>query len=155
MRRLLVLGALTAVGMILVLTFRTRTPDATTAQTSAPSISRPGSTSPAGPQTSAPLRTALAFPRGTHTVKGDRVATSWGFVQVQVRVVDRRIVDVTALETPHGNPTDIDINRHAVPQLRAAALAAQSADIDTISGASVTSTGYRDSLQSALDRLLG
>jgi uncharacterized protein with FMN-binding domain len=155
MRRFLVLMALTAVGLILVLTFRTRVPDAPTARTSAPSISRPASTSPAAPVAPAPRTTALAFPPGTHSVKGDRVATAWGFVQVRVSVVDRRIVDVAALETPHGNPTDIDINRDAVPKLRAAAVAAQSADIDTISGATVTSNGYRDSLQSALDRLLG
>ena len=146
MRRLVVLAALTAIGVILVLTFRTRAPDAPAAQSPVASISRPASS--AAPSTAPPTLAA-----GTHTVTGQRIATTWGFVQVQIRVADRRLVDVTALEVPHGNPTDVDINRDAVPQLRAAALAAQSAHIDTISGATVTSGGYLRSLQSALDRL--
>ncbi|MBO0870989.1 MAG: FMN-binding protein, partial [Micromonosporaceae bacterium] len=49
------------------------------------------------------------------------------------------------------NRMDFEINSYALPQLREQALSAQSAQIDGVSGATVTSDGYRSSLQSALD----
>jgi uncharacterized protein with FMN-binding domain len=58
---------------------------------------------------------------------------------------------VTALQVPSGNRRDAEINAYAVPQLRTEALAAQSAQIDVVSGATVTSEGYMESLQAALD----
>jgi uncharacterized protein with FMN-binding domain len=66
-------------------------------------------------------------------------------------VANGKLADVTAVRTPDGNPRDRAIARYAVPQLRQEALAAQSAHIDSVSGASYTSDGYRRSLQSALD----
>lgn len=55
------------------------------------------------------------------------------------------------MQYPSDNPRDQEINGYALPQLRREAPAAQSAEIDMVSGASYTSTGYRRSLQSALD----
>ena len=57
-----------------------------------------------------------------------------------------------ALQYPNGNCRDQQINAYALPILAQEALAAQSADIDTVSGATVTSDGYIDSLQAALDQ---
>jgi hypothetical protein len=89
---------------------------------------------------------------GSGTVVNGSVAqTRWGPVQVQVTIQSGRIVEVTALEVPNGNFRDQEINSYAVPQLRQEVLAAQSARIDTISGATVTSDGYIGSLQAALD----
>ncbi|MEU3511357.1 FMN-binding protein [Streptomyces longwoodensis] len=88
---------------------------------------------------------------GTRTVTGEPVQTRWGPVQVRVTVADGRITDVTAVTYPQDNPRDQQINSSALPQLRSEALRAQSADIDTVSGATYTSDGYRESLQSALD----
>jgi uncharacterized protein with FMN-binding domain len=68
-----------------------------------------------------------------------------------VTVSDGKVTEVTAVEYPTGNPRDRQINSYALPQLRTEALAAQSADIDTVSGATYTSDGYKQSLQSALD----
>ncbi|MDT0468059.1 FMN-binding protein [Streptomyces gibsoniae] len=88
---------------------------------------------------------------GSKTVTGESVQTRWGPVQVRVTVVSGRITDVTAVDYPQDNPRDQEISSYALPQLRREVLAAQSANIDTVSGASYTSEGYRQSLQSALD----
>ncbi|MDN0195734.1 FMN-binding protein [Streptomyces sp. S.PNR 29] len=88
---------------------------------------------------------------GTRTVTGDSVQTRWGPVQVRITVEDGKLTDVTAVVHPTENPRDQQIDSYAVPRLRAEALQVQSADIDTVSGATCTSEGYRRSLQSALD----
>ncbi|WP_328344361.1 FMN-binding protein [Micromonospora sp. NBC_00421] len=82
---------------------------------------------------------------------GSVAQTRWGPVQVRITVAGGRITDVTALQVPDGNFRDQQINDHAVPILRQSTLTAQSARIDTVSGATVTSDGYRESLQAAID----
>ncbi|KUO11473.1 FMN-binding protein [Streptomyces sp. DSM 15324] len=89
--------------------------------------------------------------KGGTTVTGDPVQTRWGPVQVRITVQNGKITDVTAVTYPQDNPRDQQINAYALPQLRSEALKAQSAHIDTVSGATYTSDGYRQSLQSALD----
>ncbi|MFR9779742.1 FMN-binding protein [Micromonospora sp. MS34] len=88
---------------------------------------------------------------GSGTATGSVAQTRWGPVQVRIRVSGGKITDVTAVRVPDGNHRDQEINDYAVPILRQEALAAQSAQIDTVSGATVTSDGYRESLQSAID----
>ena len=73
-------------------------------------------------------------------------------MQVQVRISGGKIADVTTLQLPNGNRRDMEINSYAVPILRQETIAAQSAQIDSVSGATVTSTGYQQSLQAALDQ---
>jgi uncharacterized protein with FMN-binding domain len=62
-----------------------------------------------------------------------------------------RLTDVTALHLTDSSSRSVSISAYAAPILRREALAAQSAKIDTVSGASYTSQGYQQSLQSALD----
>jgi FMN-binding domain len=88
---------------------------------------------------------------GGTVVNGTAEQTRWGPVQVQVTINGGKITDVVALQVPNGNFRDREINSYAVPQLREEVLAAQSARVDTISGATVTSDGYLGSLQAALD----
>ncbi|MGW4157427.1 FMN-binding protein [Micromonospora chersina] len=88
---------------------------------------------------------------GSGTATGSVAQTRWGPVQVRITVSGGKITDVTAVQVPDGNHRDQEINDYAVPILRQEALAAQSARIDTVSGATVTSDGYRESLQSAID----
>jgi uncharacterized protein with FMN-binding domain len=71
---------------------------------------------------------------------------------VEVRLSGSRIIDINAVRLPDGNQRDVEIAGYAVPQLRQEALSAQSAQIDTVSGATYTSEGYIRSLQSALDQ---
>jgi uncharacterized protein with FMN-binding domain len=103
------------------------------------------------PSGSASTGSSAGASSATATYKGKAVSTRHGTVQVQVKISGGKIVDVTTLQVPNGNHEDVQINQYAVPILRQAALAAQSADIDSVSGATVTSVGYRQSLQSALD----
>lgn len=84
------------------------------------------------------------------TITGDAEDVSYGTVQVQVTLDNGRIVDVAAVQLPHGGRSS-EIAAYAAPRLRAEALTAQSAHIDAVSGASYTSEGYARSLQSALD----
>lgn len=86
------------------------------------------------------------------TVTGDVVPTQWGPVQVAVSVAGSQITGVSVLQHPTGNSTDDQINGYALPILVDETMAAQSAQIDMVSGATYTSTGYQQSLQSALDR---
>jgi uncharacterized protein with FMN-binding domain len=83
---------------------------------------------------------------------GQVVQTADGPMQVQVTLVNHRIVTVTVLQhTDNGTNSEI-IDARAIPQLNQETLAAQSARIDAVSGASYTSAGYIKSLQSALDQ---
>ena len=86
------------------------------------------------------------------TVTGGVAQTQWGPVQVQLTLKGSTITDVTMLQYPSGNPQDDQINSYALPILIQDTLDAQSAQIDMVSGATVTSVGYVQSLQSALDQ---
>ena len=86
------------------------------------------------------------------TFDGDAVVTRFGVVQVRITLVDGRIASVQALQVPNRDRHDELINQRAVPVLNAEALRAQSADIDQVSGATLTSQGYAQSLQSAIDK---
>jgi len=95
--------------------------------------------------------TAPSAATGT-TFTGAVAQTRWGPVQVRITVAAGRITDVTVPEYPTGNGKDREINAYALPELTQETLSAQSADVDMISGATVTSQGYVTSLQSALDQ---
>ena len=84
------------------------------------------------------------------TFAGAVSKTVYGPVQVQIKVVNNKIVDVTALQLPTAQPYDIQLNESSVPLLISQTLAAQSSDIQGVSGASYTSQGWYDSLVSAL-----
>ncbi|MGD9960338.1 FMN-binding protein [Nocardioides sp.] len=86
------------------------------------------------------------------TATGDTVATQWGPVQVELTVKAGTITDVSVLQYPSGNGRDAEINNYALPILIQETLDQQGASIDMVSGATVTSVGYTQSLQSALDR---
>jgi hypothetical protein len=151
MRRSIVLVVVTAVALIFILTFRAHL---ITAQddTTPPAVSRPSGPGPITPS-APPSPSAPALPPGRHVVNGEPITTQWGVVQVRLTVERQRITDVKPMQLPHGNPTDVELSAMAVRQLLPAVLAAQSADVDMVSQATVTSSGYLRSLQSALDAL--
>ncbi len=86
------------------------------------------------------------------TYDGDAVDTRWGPVQVRITVQDGKITASEAIVYPDGNHEDQEINSFALPVLSQEAVQQQSADIDMVSGATVTSQGYLSSLQSAIDQ---
>ena len=88
----------------------------------------------------------------TSTVTGSVVSTRWGPVEVQVSLDGTTISGVQVLQYPNGNSRDAEINGSALPILIQETLDAQNANIDMVSGATYTSVGYQQSLQSALDQ---
>ncbi|CAL9600767.1 FMN-binding protein [Streptomyces sp. enrichment culture] len=88
------------------------------------------------------------------TVTGDAAQTQYGPVQVRITVTGGKITEAEAVQTPKGGQSD-QVNSDAVPKLNQAAVAAGSAEIDAVSGATYTSAGYKQSLQSALDKAGG
>lgn len=88
---------------------------------------------------------------GSGTFDGSVAQTRWGPVRVRITVSAGKITKVDAVQVPDGNFRDQQINDHAVPILAQRTIQAQSAQIDSVSGATVTSDGYRESLQAAID----
>lgn len=98
---------------------------------------------------SGPTTGAAAKAGGTYA--GSVVQTRFGAVQVQITVKSGSITDVVALQLTDDDRKSVQISNRAAPLLRAEVLAAQSADVQTIGGATVTSDAYLNSLQAAID----
>lgn len=94
------------------------------------------------------VRPQGAYRDGTYT--GAAADAHYGTVQVQVVVASGKIADVAFLNYPQGRGTSVKINSYAMPQLTQEAIAAQSAQVNGVSGASATSAAFRQSLASAL-----
>ncbi|MGW0557172.1 FMN-binding protein [Streptomyces sp. NPDC002926] len=86
------------------------------------------------------------------TVLGDVADTQYGPVQVRITVSGGKVTAAEAVKAPSTDANSRRIAADAVPKLNQAAVTAQSAQIDAVSGASYTSEGYIKSLQSALDK---
>lgn len=125
-------------------------------QLGASGVSVPGS--PAGTASASSGATSSATPGGVgeagaaEVITGDVVRTRFGTVQVQITVANGQLTDVTALKLTDEDNKSVRISARAAPILRTEALAAQSAHIDVVSGATYTTDGYTESLQSALDQ---
>jgi uncharacterized protein with FMN-binding domain len=144
MRRIL-LWALTTI-TVLVLLFSYRT--STSSQQAASSVVAPGS----GFSATTGTGTGSGGTASGTTVTGPVASTRWGPVQVQITVDGGSLTGVTVPQYPTGNGRDQEINDYALPILVKETLDAKSAEIDMVSGATVTSEGYLQSLQGALDQ---
>lgn len=133
-----------------------------TSSTSAPPTLPPATEPPAteppateAPPTEAPATTPpTAEPPAEQVITGQVVRTPYGPVQVEVTVGLPGMIDVQALQLPYDRSYSARISKAVEPMLRDEALQAQSANINLISGATYTSTGYAMSLQSALDQAI-
>ena len=157
MRRIAIAIMGTISGLVLLFSYHTsRNEGSVAVATSAPAVAgSSGSSASSGSSGSAgaapaPQAAQGATAAGTYT--GDSVMTRWGAVQVEITVADGKITAVQAVEYPQNNARDRQINAYALPVLAQEATQAQSAQIDVVSGATVTSDGYIQSLQSALDQ---
>ncbi|MDG9718270.1 FMN-binding protein [Streptomyces sp. DH24] len=140
-RRVVLTTAATVSGIVLLLTLKP--------------ASDPAGASAAGgavPPAAARSPQGVAQPAGSGTVTGGAAQTQYGPVQVRLTVSDGKITKAEAVRAPEGGRSS-QITERAVPQLNRRAVAAQSAGIDAVSGATYTSAGYRKSLQSALDQV--
>jgi hypothetical protein len=158
MRRIVlwVLSTLSALVLLFGYSTSTSGPLATEPQSSiesSPTISSSGTASGASGSTSGSSSgSADSGAAGSSTVTGSVVDTRWGPVQVQLSVAAGKVTDVSVIQYPNGNGKDQEINDYALPILTQETVDSQSADIDMVSGATVTSDGYIESLQSALDQ---
>lgn len=145
-RRAVLAGAATVSGIVLLLSLKP--------------ASAPGAASAAG---GAAPPVAAQSPQGGRgegagagagTFTGDAVDTQYGPVQVRLTVSGGRITGAEAVRAPEGGRST-QVTADAVPKLNQAAVTAGGADIDAVSGATYTSAGYKQSLQSALDKAGG
>jgi uncharacterized protein with FMN-binding domain len=120
----------------------TATPGTTTRGTTTPATTAPATTAPAS---------ASAAPQ-TRAITGAVENTPYGPMQVKVTLTGSRITEVAVVQQTNDGAESQQIDSFAIPKLNAETLTAQSARIDTVSGATATSTGYIGSLQSALDQ---
>ncbi|MEV8395430.1 MULTISPECIES: FMN-binding protein [unclassified Streptomyces] len=112
-----------------------------------------GGATPRSPTTSHPSAgSSPGTPTVTGTFTGDPIDTQYGTVQVSATLTKGKITSVKVLRAPDQNGRDQQISAYALPRLTQEAIGAQSAHIDAVSGASYTSQGYIQSLQSALDQ---
>jgi len=145
MRRIAIAIAATVSVVVLLFSYRTSTDSTPIAATG----HQPRSAQPVPSASPAPSAAAGAGAGGTFT--GDAVDTRYGPVQVQITVSGGRITAAQTLQVPQESSRDVRINSAAVPILNDETVQAQSAQIDTVSGATYTSEGYTRSLQSAID----
>ncbi|MGP3999709.1 FMN-binding protein [Streptomyces sp. 8N706] len=175
-RRILLSTAATVSGVVLLLALKSPGMPGTSAQAGAPAagVTAPaepqqpaGGTAPSGPQQPGQQgqpqnpgppnagQQGEQPPSGggqaARTVTGKAVKTDYGPVQVRITLAGGRITAADAVQAPSSNPRSQQITSSAVPQLGKETMAAQSAEIDAVSGATYTSEGYIGSLQSALD----
>ncbi|MGD0019914.1 MAG: FMN-binding protein [Candidatus Limnocylindrales bacterium] len=144
-------GALTAVALALILSFKT--PEVTGLATGSTNGSTTGNTTGTQAQQTTGTGSATGRPSSfSGQLTGQAVRIPFGTVQVQVTLQNGKITDVQPLQLPNDQRRTQQISQYAAPQLRSEVLAAQSAQVDTISGATYTSEGYLQSLQSALDQ---
>jgi uncharacterized protein with FMN-binding domain len=145
MRRIAIAAAATVSVVVLLFSYRTSTDQTPVA------AGRPlgGGTQP----TRTTSQAAPGSASGTFT--GSAADTRYGPVQVRITVAGGKITDAQAVQYPQESGRDVRINSAAIPELNQETVQAQSAQIDTVSGATYTSEGYQQSLQAAIDAAHG
>lgn len=131
-------------------TTSSKTTTTTTTTNSAASTTSANSTT----QSAAPVASSSTTSKSTisGTFTGNAASTIYGPVQVQIAISNGKITNVTAPIYPVSNPRDQSINAQAIPWLEQQTIAAQSANIQGVGGASYTSEGFYQSLVSALSK---
>jgi len=150
MRRIVFVMMSTITAVVLLFSYRTSTNSALVA--GSPVVQQPGSPGSASQQRSSSKSGPATSKSNAATYTGDSADTRWGPVQVQITVQGGKITASQAVQYPQNNGRDAQINGFALPILNQEVVQQQSASIDTVSGATVTSDGYLQSLQSAIDQ---
>lgn len=110
------------------------------------------------PPTAVPPAPSVANQSGQYkngTFTGPEIDVQYGLIQVQVTIQNGKIASVQVPEYPNDRRTSVRINTIAVPYLQQEAIQAQSANVDLITGATLTSEGFQMSLQAALNQAKG
>ncbi|MGD0945192.1 MAG: FMN-binding protein [Acidimicrobiales bacterium] len=162
MRRAPIVTVATVAGLAGVLSFHTKSAPltlGTAARSAATRGSSPTSVAAASPPKSGSNSTGSSSPSTTtpsakRTATGVAVNYNYGILSVSVTATGKRITKVQIASIDDGgNFRSESIDQQSIPILEQEALQAQSANIQSISGASYTSAGFKQSLQSALTKL--
>ncbi len=163
MRRVILAVTGTIAGLVALLSFKSHVPAVPVAATAGGSGGNSSSSSSSSSATSGGQTTTVPgefpqgslarnLPAGETAVDGNVASTAYGPVQIQLIEQDKKIVKVAVLVQPQNTLHDIQIGAMAFPQLISETLSAQDGKVDAVSGATYTSAGYIQSLQSALDK---
>ena len=163
MRRVILAVTGTIAGLVALLSFKSHVPSApvaataggsggTSASSSSSSSSSGGGQTEVVPGAFPQGSIAKNLPAGESAVNGKVASTAYGPVQIQLIEKNSKIVKVAVLVQPTNTLHDVQIGEFAFPKLIGETLAAQNGKIDAVSGATYTSAGYIQSLQSALDK---
>jgi len=150
MRRVILAVTGTIAGLVALLSFKSHAPSLPAAATTGTSGGSSSSSTTVQGEFFTGSQAANLPPEET-ALTGHVANTVYGPVQVQLIVRHSKIIKVAVLQQPTTTIHDIQIGQFAFPELISETLKAQSAKIDAVSGASYTSEGYIQSLQSALD----
>ncbi|HVS07981.1 MAG TPA: FMN-binding protein [Candidatus Dormibacteraeota bacterium] len=152
--------AIVATGIAVVLLFSFKTPAQARPRIPAADVSQASLTptasatpSDSSAPTPTPSPTGATYKDGQYT--GQDFPNQFGDTQVKVTIVGGRITDVQALQLPFDRQRSAEISQYASPRLQDEVLQAQTAQIDSLSGATYTSDSYAQSVQSALDQAHG
>jgi hypothetical protein len=163
MRRVILAVTGTIAGLVALLSFKSHVPSApvtvttggsggTSSSSSSSSSSSGGGQTEVVPGAFPQGSIAKNLPPGETSVDGKVASTAYGPVQIQLIKKNSKIVKVAVLRQPTNTLHDVQIGEFAFPKLISETLAAQNGKIDAVSGATYTSAGYIQSLQSALDK---
>ena len=162
MRRVILAVTGTIAGLVALLSFKSHVPSVPVAATTGGSGGNSSSSSSTAASSGGQTTTvpgefpqgslAKNLPAGEAAVDGKAASTAYGPVQIQLIERNSKIVKVAVLVQPANTLHDIQIGAMAFPKLISETLAAQNGKIDAVSGATYTSAGYIQSLQSALDK---
>jgi len=158
MRRVILAVTGTIAGLVALLSFKSHVPSAPVAATTGGSGGVSSSSSSGRGQTEVvpgafPQGSiARNLPAGETAVDGKVANTAYGPVQIQLIERSGKVVKVAVLVQPTNTLHDVQIGEFAFPKLIGETLTAQNSKIDAVSGATYTSAGYIQSLQSALDK---
>ncbi|MEU9391380.1 FMN-binding protein [Streptomyces sp. NPDC048324] len=141
-RRVVLATAATVSGVVLLLSLKPASDPDAQAAGAAPQATQAAQESPQGGSSAT----------GNGTIDGSVVQTEYGNVQVRLTVANGKITKAEAIQAPKGGTSD-QKTALSIPKLAQETVAAQSAKIDSVSGATYTSNGYKQSLQSALDKM--
>ena len=160
MRRVVLVFMSTITTLMLLFGYHTSTNNSSLA--SSPMVQTPAAIDPApssrtssggGSSTARPSPATTSSPAvAAVSYTGGVADTRWGPVQVRITVRRGKITRARAIQYPQGTNVDAQINNYALPSLDREVVQKQSVSIDAISGATVTSDGYLQSLQSAIDQ---
>jgi uncharacterized protein with FMN-binding domain len=150
-RAVLTLGG-TAAGLAALLSFKTHSPAAAAPAASTPETSTAAASPAMAKSAASPTTASSGAPTATRTVTGSAATTPYGPMQIKITLAGQRITKAAVVQQTNDGTESQQIDSFAIPKLTSETIAAQSARIDAVSGASYTSSGYIKSLQSALDQ---